>query len=171
MWGPWLFFWPHVQPAAILRFSQPLGVDMTRVFSHLALVHLLLLPIHRLRTPPCSKWELALPSLGSRLDHFSQSAVDWWKEETLSSHPASFPSGLSQNFSCQILGSGSLSQVGGICFSPDPGLHVPSSEAIKSIFLAQHELAILLSVQILLLFLHSCKGISLARPHQDPAEI
>lgn len=42
--GAQFFFQPHIRPAAIPCLSQPSRVDMAGVFSHLALVHLLLLP-------------------------------------------------------------------------------------------------------------------------------
>lgn len=61
--GTGLFFWSQVETTMADHFSQPPGMDMARVFSHLALCHSMLLPPIGLNPHSWLKWELSLPSL------------------------------------------------------------------------------------------------------------
>lgn len=133
---------------------------MARASSHLALVCSLLLPPAEVDPHSHSKQELSLLPLGYQFDHFYQLVADWWEKEVLSSQPSSFPSGPSPNFSCWHPAAGTLSEVGEFASAPSLSksatlsrLKAPSSESIKSDYSAHCKVAIMASVQNLLLFL------------------
>lgn len=124
-----------------------------------------------------SKWKLTLPPLGSKLDHFYQSAVDRWEKEAVSYQLSPFPSGLSPNFSCHLPGASTLSHMGKFVSAPFPksvtlsGLKAPSSDFIKPDFSVHHKVANTASVQYLLLLLLDSVEAFKKGPSHDPKEV
>lgn len=79
------FFQPPVQALPALRFSLPSGTELSRAFSHLALVGSFLLPPKGSDPQSHFKQELVLPSHGNQFSHFYRAAVNWWEKAALSS--------------------------------------------------------------------------------------
>lgn len=157
-------FQPYVQPTAARHLSHSSGANITRTFSHLPLVHsLLILPIGS-EPQSCSKCELALASMPCPgLDNLYQAANDWLNKEALSSQPVSFLSTPAPNFSFQIMDAGSFSQAGKFASAPmlsktatPTGICAPLTEVVSTKLSAHRNLVDLFSTHSMLFFLHSC---------------
>lgn len=68
--GVCYFVRPFVQSTAAPRFSQPLGVDIARTVSHLALVQSILIPLISSDPQSRSKKELVVPPFSHSSDHY-----------------------------------------------------------------------------------------------------
>lgn len=75
VWGAHYFFQPFTQSSDTPHLLQSLGVDMSRVISHLALVHSILIPPISPNPQSCSKRVLVMLPLGHSFDHFYRVVV------------------------------------------------------------------------------------------------
>lgn len=85
--GARCYFLPDVQPLAAPCLSQLSGADVTRVFSHLALVHLVRIPPITANPQSCSRQVVVLPSSSGPVwdQNMYQVTEDRWENEALAS--------------------------------------------------------------------------------------
>lgn len=152
--GVGYYIHPLINVPSAPCFSQPTEVKVARSFTHFTLLQSII-------TPSIGSGPLTLTPSRSWCNHrwapiwtiFTKRQWIGGGKEALSSQPALFLSGPSLNFSCQILKSDMLSQVGDFVLAPilsktatPSGFKALSSDAIKSNFSVHRKLANLVSV-------------------------